>query len=110
MKKVMSNKTSMDVAPQHWVHSHEEDTDTEMVLRPASYKFPPSRGRTSFELKPDGRLVEHGMGPTDRREQTEGRWKVEGGNSLAFYEGSKSKPHRVLRVVSSSNDRLVIEK
>jgi len=106
----MSKKISTDVWPQHWVHSHEEDTDTEMVLRPASYNFPPSRGRTSFELKPDGCLIEHGIGPADRREQCEGRWKLEGGSSLAFYEGSKSKPHRVLRVVSSSRDRLVIKK
>ena len=106
----MSKQASMDVAPQHWVHSHEEDTDTEMVLRPTSYKFPPSRGRTSFELKPDGGLLEHDIGPTDQREKTEGRWKLEGGNSLAFYEGSKSKPHRVLHVVSAGKDRLVIKK
>jgi len=106
----MSKKKSMDVAPQHWVHSHEEDTDTEMVLRPLSYKFPPSRGRASFELKPDGCLVEHGIGPTDRREQSEGRWKLEGGNSLAFYKESKPKPYRVLRVVSAGKDRLVIKK
>ncbi len=81
-----------------------------MVLRPASYNFPPSRGRASFELKPDGGLFEHGIGPTDRREQTEGRWKLEGGNSLVFYKGSKSKPHRVFLVVSSDKDRLVIKK
>jgi hypothetical protein len=106
----MSKKTDMDVLPQHWVHSHEEDTETEMVLRPASYKFPPSRGRSSFELKPDGGLVEHGPGPTDRREETEGRWKLEGGERLAFYEASQSKPHRVLHVVSAGRDRLVIQK
>ncbi len=34
---------------QRWIHSHEEDTDTEMVYRPADFAFPPSRGRTGFE-------------------------------------------------------------
>ena len=43
---------------QHWVHSHEEDTETEMVFRPASHPFPRSRGRRSFELRPDGTFVE----------------------------------------------------
>src|ERR1041384_5695638 len=66
MKAMSNNKTSVDVAPQHWVHSHEEDTDTEMVLRPAGYKFPPSRGRSSFELKPDGRTDELYVGRTVR--------------------------------------------
>jgi hypothetical protein len=47
-----------------WVHSHEEDSDEEMVFRPAAYEFPPSRGRRSFELKPDGILAEGGIGPT----------------------------------------------
>lgn len=48
-----------------WVHSHEEDSDEEMVFRPAAYELPPSRGRRSFELKPDGILAEGGIGPTD---------------------------------------------
>ena len=32
----MANKVNVDVLQQHWMHSHEEDTDTEMVFRPAS--------------------------------------------------------------------------
>jgi len=38
-----------------WVHSHEEDTDDEMVFRAADsgYAFPPSRGRA-------GRSSSHG--------------------------------------------------
>src|SRR5260370_746002 len=46
-----------DIAPQllqrRWMHSREEDTATEMVFRPASYHFPPARGRTGFALGPD---------------------------------------------------------
>jgi hypothetical protein len=61
-----------------WVHSHEEDSDEEMVFRPAAYELPPSRGRRSFELKPDGILAEGGIGPTDRPMETQGTWELRG--------------------------------
>ena len=68
----MSNQINQDALYQHWVHSHEEDTNTEIVFRPATYNFPRSRGRRSFELKTDGILVEGGMAPDDRRQETQG--------------------------------------
>jgi hypothetical protein len=56
-----------ELLPRRWVHSHEEDTDDEMVFRDAaSYTFPPARGRTAFELRPDGSYVETAPGPDDR--------------------------------------------
>jgi hypothetical protein len=60
------------------MHSHEEDSEGEAVYRRASYQFPPARGRTGFELKADGSLTEYGIGPTDRRTQTAGKWKLDG--------------------------------
>jgi hypothetical protein len=93
---------------QRWVHSHEEDTPTEMVFRPATFKFPRSRGRTSFELKPDGTLIEHGIGPTDRREVNEGTWTL-GDDYLTFQEPSQSGSRR-LHIISVENDRMVIKK
>ncbi|MBI3301430.1 MAG: hypothetical protein HYZ72_05035 [Deltaproteobacteria bacterium] len=68
----MRAKVTKSVLHQHGVHSHEEDTDAEMVFRPATFNVPRSRGRTSFELKPDGSLVEGGIGPTNRRQETQG--------------------------------------
>jgi hypothetical protein len=106
----MNKKGDADVLHQYWVHSHEEDTDTEMVFRPATFNFPPSRGRTSFELKPDGSLVESGIAPDDRRLGTTGTWKLEDDNALAFYTGSQSAPHRVMRIASVDKDRLVVKK
>jgi len=41
-----------------WVHAHEEDTDSELVYRPASYSLPPSRGRSALDLRADGTYVE----------------------------------------------------
>ncbi len=95
---------------QHWVHSHEEDTETEMVFRPASHPFPRSRGRRSFELRPDGTFVESGPGPTDRRQESAGTWRLTEDAALAFYRPSESTPHRVLRIASAARDRLVVDK
>lgn len=93
-----------------WLHSHEEDTDTEMVFRPSTFTFPPSRGRTSFELKPDGSLVAGGILPDDRRSVAGGTWKLEDNNRLAFYTGAQSTPDRVVQIVSADPQRLVTRK
>jgi hypothetical protein len=54
-----------DLPPElfrRWMHSHEEDEGDLRVYRPASYKFPPARGRRGLEFKPDGELVLYGPG------------------------------------------------
>ena len=55
-----------------WVHSHEEDTDDEIVYRAESsgYDFPRSRGREALELHPDGSYSGVVPGPTDKPEAT----------------------------------------
>ena len=93
---------------RHWVHSHEEDSATEMVFRPASYKFPPSRGRTGFELRADGTMTEHGPGPVDAPVSTAGKWREEPDGRLVFLHPGQAKPSRVLQVVRTQADRLVV--
>jgi hypothetical protein len=105
----MSKKNLREALQQEWVHSREEDTDTEMVFRPASYDFPPARGRKSFVLCADGTLIEGGVAPTDARTETEGTWKLEA-DHLSFYPKSASKPSRVMKIVSVDKDRLVVKK
>ena len=64
-----------------WVHSHEEDTEDEIVYRAESsgYDFPRSRGREALELNPDGSYSGVVPGPTDKPEATPGgTWSVEG--------------------------------
>ena len=61
-----------------WVHSHEEDTDREMIFRVAGHPFPPARGRTSLDLRPDGTYVQRAPGPVDVPEESTGRWSLEG--------------------------------
>ena len=49
------SKLNLEHLPKKWVHSKEEDTETEMVYRPSTYSFPPVRGgRVSLDIKPDG--------------------------------------------------------
>jgi hypothetical protein len=94
---------------QHWKHSQEEDTPAKTVFRPATYNFPRSRGRFSFELKRDGTMVFHGIGPTDRSHVATGVWKREG-NRLALYTNPAGEPDQVLEIVSLSPDRLIVKR
>jgi hypothetical protein len=103
-----------EIAPQllqkRWMHSREEDTAAEMVFRPASYDFPPARGRTGFELRPDQTLVEIGIGPTDRVEESSGKWKLGPGNELLFYSQFSPEPTQAMQIISVDDNRLVIRK
>ena len=90
------------------MHSHEEDTDGEQVFRPASYAFPPSRGRSALDLRPDGSYEERAPGPTDRPEESgDGIWELDGDTlELRAPDGST----RVLKIASASQDRLVVRR
>jgi hypothetical protein len=97
-----------DAVVGHWVHSHEEDTDEEMVYRPASYPFPPARGRTSFELRPDGSYVERSPGPVDVPVESQGSWTLEGGRLFLGAEGGR--PGQAWEVTAAAADRLALKK
>jgi hypothetical protein len=91
-----------DLPPElfrRWMHSHEEDDGDLRVYRPASYPFPPARGRRGLEFKPDGELVLYGPGPSDKPEATTGRWSPAG-------EGRVRVGDRELEIVSVGPDRL----
>jgi hypothetical protein len=91
-----------------WVHSHEEDTDDEMVFRPADQPFPPSRGRTSFELRPDGTYVETSPGPADVPEESEGSWSLEGDRLLLGSAGDR--PGHAWEITHAEERRLTVKK
>jgi hypothetical protein len=97
-----------DAVVGHWVHSHEEDTDAEMVYRPASYSFPPSRGRTSFELRDDGSYVERSPGPVDVPVESKGSWSLEGDRLLLGADGDD--PGHAWEVSAVEGDRLILKK
>jgi|SRR5215204_2627055 len=97
-----------DLIRGRWVHSHEEDTDDEMVFRPADRPFPPSRGREAFEFRPDGTYAETSPGPVDVPETSTGSWSLEGDQLML--EGEGARPHRILEITAAEADRLTIRK
>ena len=101
---------SPQILHQRWIHSHEEDTADEVVYRPEAFHFPPSRGRSGFELKPDQSLVETGMAPADGPLISRGKWSLDNAGRLSFYGESSTKPVRVMKIVAASKDRLVVKK
>ena len=91
---------------RRWTHSHEEDTEGQMVFRPAEHAFPPSRGRMSFELRPDGTYVETSPGPVDVPEQSTGSWSLDGDRLILSGEGDR--PGHAWEVAATEDDRLVV--
>jgi len=107
----MGTKSVVASLQKHWVHSHEEDTETENVFRPASFRFPPSRGRKSFFLKPNGKLVEHSLAATDGTQEVLGTWQLDDNNeTLSFYSDASAKPMSVMRIVSVDKQKLIVAK
>ena len=90
-----------------WLHSHEEDTAIEMVFRPANYAFPPSRGRTGFDLHPDHCCMQIGIAPADGPEEQAATWEFK---HKTLTISHPSAPKRVLKVVSVTADRLVVKR
>ena len=99
-----------EILTRRWVHSHEEDTPDHLVYRPEAFAFPPARGRSGFDLNPDGTMFRVAPGPTDRTAIQSGRWAVEEGGTLALYPEDSPTPHRIGKIAALSPDRLVIER
>jgi hypothetical protein len=94
---------------QTWVHSHEEDTPTEMVFRPATYPLPPSRGRTSFQLLSDGTAKTGGPGPTDAPETADASWTLANNDELQI-KLANSGEVRDYAIASVEPTKLVVQK
>ena len=105
----MSGNCDLPILHQHWIHSHEEDTEDEVVYRPSHYDFPPARGRKGIELFDDGTLVEYAVGATDRPVGKHGRWKLVG-DQMALYDESDGEPTGMLKIKSLNIDKLVVRK
>jgi hypothetical protein len=98
-----------DLLQKRWLHSHEEDSDTEMVFRPASFKFPPSRGRAGFDLRPNNSYIDIGIAPADGPQESKGTWNLQD-NRLELFTSLSSTPARTLQIVSADKNRLVVKK
>jgi hypothetical protein len=103
-------EVSRETLVRRWVHSHEEDTDTEMVFRPDDFEFPPSRGRVALELRKDGTALERGIGPTDVPEETEKGWALDESGNIVLLDKGTERVLRRLAVESADPDRLTVRK
>ncbi len=93
----------------HWIHVREEDSDNEMVFRPAGTDLPPARGRMGLELRADGSFAETGLGASDVPEAATGRWALDG-DLITLSEGASQGVPREMEVVSADESKLVIRK
>ena len=91
---------------RHWVHSHEEDAQGVTVYRPATYSFPPSRGRRGFEFRRGGDLTYYGIAAVDGPEPLSGRWHIEGTNRVNVEVNSDRVQPFALEVLSCDDQRL----
>jgi hypothetical protein len=96
-----------ELLQNRWLHSHEEDTGEQTVFRPASFAFPPSRGRTGFELKADQSSIEIGVAPTDGPQVSRGHWKLTG-DQLQLFKAKTAAPTQTLQIISAEEDRLIV--
>jgi hypothetical protein len=78
----------------HWVHSHEEDSGDVEVYRPLGWPLPPARGRSAFEIKPDGEFVRYRPGPADVSAGRRGRWEALAPDRIAVSLPDES-PHEL---------------
>lgn len=101
--------TDRALLQRRWVHSHEEDTATETVYRPADFPFPPSRGRTGFELRPGRQCAGFGIAPADGVEEFAATWDLDDDGRLTIYD-DRHRPVHIMQVVSVDGDRLVVRK
>ncbi|MFI5893460.1 hypothetical protein ACIA5D_25485 [Actinoplanes sp. NPDC051513] len=99
----MTEATS--VPPGRWTHSHEEDHDGVEVYRPAGYDFPPARGRSGIEFRPDGTYIDWAIGRGDANEARPGRWEPAAAGGLRIITAGEQ---RVLVVALVAPDRLEI--
>jgi hypothetical protein len=104
----MARKTDPNSLVRTWVHSHEEDTPGEMVFRPDSYPMPPSRGRNSFQLAPNGELRSSRPGPDDRGMSSYGTWSLDQPGTLTLRPAAGGMTE--MKIVSVNPDKLVIKK
>ena len=78
-----------------------------MVFRPASHKFPPSRGRLAFKLLADGTADYGGLGANDAPEEVNAKWLLGAGDALMI----KSDGDSLLKgkVIAAEPQKLVLK-
>jgi hypothetical protein len=91
-----------------WRHSQEEDQGAVQVFRPATYTFPPARGREGLTFEPDGRLTKLAIAPTDGLLPLPGHWSWDNAHVLhLLVDGQPAQDYR-LEVVELTPELLKV--
>lgn len=91
---------------RRWQHSYEEDAGDVQAYRPFEYPFPPARGRTGIEFRPDGQFVRWVIGPGDAPEAVPARWREQEENSRVVVSGAQQQEETVLELVECTDEVL----
>jgi len=93
---------------EFWLHSFEEDDMTKSVYRPLSFEFPPSMGREGIEIKKNGEIIFHIIGPDDTPQQIIGHFEIQAKNKLTIHFNDKES--KIITILSCEKGLLVIQK
>jgi hypothetical protein len=75
-----------------WMYSYEDNKDDIKAFRPATYNFPPSRGRTGMKILKDGTCTKTGIAPADGFLTYTGKWTFnKKQNTITFNWEDKDK-------------------
>lgn len=92
-----------------WIHSYEEDSAGYKVYRPASYNFPPSRGRRGLEILPENGFILYEIAPADGHQKVKGSWASPTANSLQVKLSGKRAEDFIMQILEYSEDKLVLK-
>ena len=105
-----SSPTSMKQLEGTWLMSPEETRGDTLVYRPNTYKFPPARGRTGFQIGPYGRFEQYDIAPTDGLAGREGTWTADRKNRLLIHLNDEQNPDYTLEIISLENKALKLRR
>ena len=92
-----------------WRHSQEEDQGAVQVYRPATYAFPPARGREGYTFAPGGQLTKLAIAPTDGTQPLPGRWRWVNARALHLTFDDSSQQDARLEVLELTPDLLKVK-
>jgi hypothetical protein len=95
---------------KNWIHSFEEDTETEKVYRTEDFDFPLSRQpREQITIKGNGKITLADSFESDKPEGKTSRWEAKDEDKLELFD-NKNNQIKELKISDLGKDVLKLEK